>query len=262
MTHDPPSVRETAFDCPHCRVLTTQYWYSLKAEQLKEERRVPFVFDPSFLETVDFSQIEDPKEREEQKAWAKMMVKGRPFLWEFDSGSYSSLALCNVSISRCYNCKKVSVWVYDHLVYPRVGEAPPPNANLSEDIRRDYDEASSILDCSPRGAAALIRLAIQKLCKELGKSGKDLNADIGALVKDGLDPRIQQALDIVRVVGNHAVHPGRLDLRDDRATAERLFTLLNMVVDTMISQRNDLDAFYASLPEGALDAIAKRDADS
>ena len=170
--------------------------------------------------------------------------------------------LCNVSASECFNCAKLSVWIYDRLVYPRAGEAPPPNPDLSEDIRRDYDEASSILVQSPRGAAALIRLAIQKLCKELGKSGNDLNADIGALVKDGLDPRIQQALDIVRVIGNHAVHPGRIYLRDDRATAEKLFTLLNMIVDTMISQRKDLDAFYAALPEGALDAIARRDADS
>ena len=61
---------------------------------------------------------------------------------------------------------------FDRLVYPRAGEAPPRTLTLSEDIRRDYDEASSILDRSPRGAAALIRLAIQKLCKELGQVRK------------------------------------------------------------------------------------------
>ncbi|MFN7599434.1 MAG: DUF4145 domain-containing protein [Cereibacter sp.] len=78
---------------------------------------------------------------------------------------------------------------------------------MTEDIRRDYDEASTILDLSPRGAAALIRLGIQKLCKELGQAGKNINDDIGALVKDGLDVRVLQALDAVRVIGNSAVHP-------------------------------------------------------
>ena len=189
------------------------------------------------------------------------MAKGHPFFSNLGSGSLSSPDLCNVFVSECFNCRKLSLWICDRLVYPHPGEAPPPNPDLSEDIRRDYDEASSILDRSPRGAAALIRLAIQKLCKELGHSGKDLNADIGALVADGLHPRIQKALDIVRVIGNQAVHPGRMDLRDDRATAETLFRLLNTIVDAMVSHSKEIDAIYAGLPEGALDAIARRDAD-
>lgn len=65
---------------------------------------------------------------------------------------------------------------------------------MPEDIRRDYDEASTILDLSPRGAAALIRLGIQKMCTHLGQPGENINADIKALVAGGLDRRIQKAL--------------------------------------------------------------------
>ncbi|MCC0046711.1 MAG: DUF4145 domain-containing protein [Defluviimonas sp.] len=130
---------------------------------------------------------------------------------------------------------------------------------MPDDIRRDYDEASTILDLSTRGAAALIRLGIQKLCKHLGQPGKNINDDIKALVAGGLDLRIQKALDVVRVVGNNAVHPGQIDLKDDRATAESLFRLLNLIVEKMISEPKHVDEVYAALPEEARKAIEKRD---
>jgi hypothetical protein len=110
-----------------------------------------------------------------------------------------------------------------------------------------------------RGAAALLRLAIQKLCKHLGEKGKNIDNDIGALVEKGLDGRIQKALDIVRVIGNNAVHPGQIDLRDDRATAEELFDLVNLIAETMINQPKHIEELYDRLPQGAREAIEKRD---
>ena len=86
--------------------------------------------------------------------------------------------------------------------------------------------------------------------------------DIAALVADGLDPRVQQVLDIVRVVGNNAVHPGQIDLRDDRATAEMLFGFLNVIAEKTISVPKRIEEVYGALPEDARDAIAKRDANT
>ena len=117
-----------------------------------------------------------------------------------------------------------------------------------------------IVDISPRGSAALLRLCIQKLCKHLGKTGDNLNADIANLVKDGLDARIQKALDIVRVVGNNAVHPGQIDLTDDKDIASKLFRLINMIADSMITQPKHVDEFYDLLPESSKTQIKKRDA--
>jgi Domain of unknown function (DUF4145) len=165
----------------------------------------------------------------------------------------------NLSISRCFNCEKVAIWIHDRLIWPRSGEAPLANPDLPDDVRADYKEASALLDLSPRGAAALLRLGIQKTCRFLGEKGKDLNADIASLVKKGLDVRVQQALDVVRVISNNAVHPGQINLRDDRATAEKLFSLVNLIAEIMISQPKHIDSMYAGLPEDARKAIGKRD---
>ena len=78
-------------------------------------------------------------------------------------------------------------------------------------------------------------------------------------MEKGLDVRVQQALDIVRVIGNNAVHPGQIDLKDDRGTAGKLFDLVNLIADSMISQPKHVEAMFESLPSAAKDQIAKRD---
>lgn len=161
---------------------------------------------------------------------------------------------------RCVHCTRISIWVDQKLVFPRIVASEPPNPDLPAPIVIDFEEARRIAADSPRGAAALLRLAIQKLCVELGEPGKNINDDIAALVAKGLPVKIQQALDIVRVVGNNAVHPGSLDLTDDVETVAKLFRLVNIIVDVMISQpKHVADVFAAVVPPGAQAAIAKRD---
>ncbi len=162
-------------------------------------------------------------------------------------------------VSRCTHCKDYSFWVDEKLIFPSLSTAPLPNIDVPEEIKKDYEEAREILNKSPRGAAALLRLCVQKLCGELGESGKDINKDIGSLVEKGLPIRVQQSLDIVRVIGNDAVHPGQIDLKDDIETATKLFQLINIIVDAMITQPKEIDKMFNSLPENKLDGIKNRD---
>jgi hypothetical protein len=159
----------------------------------------------------------------------------------------------------CAHCSGLSCWVDEVMVYPFGGSAPLPNADLPKEIQGDYEEARSILNVSPRGAAALLRLAIQKLCKHIGESGDNLNTDIAALVKKGLLPQVQQSLDAVRVIGNNAVHPGQIDLQDNVTTAAALFRLVNLIADQTITAPKSVSAIYNDLPHTALTAIKRRD---
>ena len=120
-------------------------------------------------------------------------------------------------------------------------------------------EAATILDKSSRGAAALLRLVIQKLCIKLGERGEDLNTDIANLVKNGLPTQIQKALDTVRVIGNEAVHPGKIDLKDNKNIAVKLFDLVNLITQIMITQPKEIETIYKTLPEEKLEAIKQRD---
>lgn len=130
---------------------------------------------------------------------------------------------------------------------------------MPADVASDYEEARVVADLSPRSAAALLRLALQRLCKHLGEPGKNINDDIGSLVKLGLNPSIQRALDVLRITGNNALHPGELDVRDDRILVGKLFALLNVIVQQMITQPREIEELWGQMPEGAREAVQKRD---
>jgi hypothetical protein len=167
--------------------------------------------------------------------------------------------MVNLTLSQCHSCKGFTVWIKDGIMFPSHEVAIFPHDDMPADVKPDFIEAVEIVNKSPRSAAALLRLAIQKLMPHLEEDGDNLNASIGNLVKKGLDKKVQQALDVVRVTGNNAVHPGELDLRDDAVTAMQLFSLVNIIVQSTISTKAQIEAMYATLPEGALRAIQKRD---
>lgn len=75
-------------------------------------------------------------------------------------GSYGWVGSAKVCIySHCVNA---SLWLDSKMIHPRQGVVGSPNRDVEDDIQADYEEAARILDDSPRGAAALVRLCIQK----------------------------------------------------------------------------------------------------
>jgi Domain of unknown function (DUF4145) len=174
-------------------------------------------------------------------------------------GGVGYLPINNLKVSTCTYCDDDCVWYSGNMLYPDNHTAPKPHTDLPEELLGDYLEAASILSKSPRGASALLRLVLQKLMKVLGEPGRDINSDIASLVKKGLPPEVQQALDIVRVIGNESVHPGQINLNDDSNTAVQLFELINFIVEDRISRPQRINTLFQKLPEGKRKGIEQRD---
>jgi hypothetical protein len=258
----PPSIFQKSFSCPRCGAHADQGWFKLRPVAVSTDDGTPQLVTEAVLEKVrnyDPHSIEDADEYKATIKYFERIASKNIFIGSADWASTES-EMINLHLSQCYSCKEFSVWHHDRVLFPHKTYEIEPNSDMAEDIQRDYNEARAILDLSPRGAAALLRLCIQKLCKQLGQPGKNINDDIGNLVKAGLDVRVQKILDTVRVIGNESVHPGVIDLRDDRETAAKLFELVNRIAYDTITHKKEVDALYDSLPERKRKDIERRDA--
>jgi hypothetical protein len=255
-----PQLGAESFSCPHCGAFAQQHFLKLFAKSYSKQIR-PSVsrYDDDILASV--KSIKDEKRGGYAvESLQRLKKHALTYFVNDEYGETCHWEMANLTLSRCFSCEGFAVWMEDRLIYPIKNSAIVAHEEMPDTIRKDFDEAASILNLSPRGAAALLRLCIQKLMPILDEKGKDLNEDIGSLVRKGLESKIQQALDIVRVTGNHAVHPGQIDLEDNKAIAISLFELVNLIVEKRIATPNRIATMFKGLPPKALEAIEKRDA--
>lgn len=241
-----PEYWNKKFQCPHCNTVASQEWFTANNAGDTATNIVQHLY-LNYRPRIDhFSQ--------------KNIVS---FLSEIDDSfkkNFYNFVPKGFSVATCSSCEDFTLWVNKEIVYPKKTTLPPPNYDLNEDIKALYLEASSILIDSPKGATALLRLALQKLLEQVGKSGKNINNDIKALVADGMSPKIQQALDLLRVIGNNAVHPGQINLDDNTEIAQKLFGILNFIAEELITKPKELEELYSDLiPPDTQDHIKQRD---
>lgn len=191
---------------------------------------------------------------------SQVKIEQHHFQDDFNSDGHGGFSSTNcLTIHRCVSCGKKIIWNDDEYIYPDIVPTEP-NPDMPESVKQLYKEAGLIASKSPRAACALLRLAVERLCIELGMNEKNIDANIAELVKKGLSVEVQRALDVLRVVGNKAVHPGQIAFNvDDKATADALMELLNIITDRMISEPKKIEAMYSALPQSTLDAIQRRD---
>lgn len=177
-----------------------------------------------------------------------------------------------VSTATCAKCNQASLWratfsetngrvVSTQMIYPDISISVIPEIDMPDDVKADFEEAKSVFHKSPKASAALLRLALQKLLMHLGEPGNNINDDIKSLVSQGkLNAAVQRAADTVRITGNNAVHPGVMNDEDIDYIAAKMFDLINFIVKKTITEPREIEEIYNSTPEGARNAITRRDA--
>ena len=178
-----PQLGAESFSCPHCNAVAHQDWYSLF---LKPENATEVV-----VLTLEALMLAKGSESDQ----FVQRLKDNVLAYEYQEHPRNlKVKLLNLHVSRCYNCKGFTVWVRDRLVFPIKGIEPldiieADFRQVEEDVQElednvpesdehvqasveeveeaseDFEEAAAILNKSPRGAAALIRICIQNMMR-------------------------------------------------------------------------------------------------
>ncbi len=254
-----PAINRKAFDCPHCNVRSAQIWSDVYTREIQNDnsRGTPYIPTQNDLDKITNDPLLDNQKKLLQKLRIKQFLTDKIFIRPGNDAKYVD-TIYNLWISRCEHCSGVSVWARDVMIYPDATNIRP-HSDLPAKVKSVFIEASKVVQYSPRASAALARLAIQELCNELECKSEKINEQIGELVQRGLNPDIQQMLDAVRVIGNNAVHPGEIDIKDDRDTAIFLLSCINRICQRLITEKKEADRLFDMLPTGAKEQIKKRD---
>ncbi|WP_137292694.1 DUF4145 domain-containing protein [Nocardioides dongxiaopingii] len=164
-------------------------------------------------------------------------------------------------IAVCGYCRDHSMWTGEPgpvMIWPAGFGGPVAAENMPETVLSVYNEARSVINLSPRAASALLRLALEGLLTSLYPDAGNLNATIGAAKAAGLPETIVQAMDVLRFRGNASIH--ELNREDTPETAASLATILNLVVERLITEPKQIAEMHAKLPATVLAAIERRDA--
>ncbi len=166
----PPSVRETAFDCPHCGAYATQHWFSLHANSIAGERKTPDIPDENFKAGINSNNI-DAGTNERLTEWIRKMESGLIFFQEGEGEFRTFSRVNNLHASRCSRCDQTALWVHDNLVFPfrKTGARPNLDSDLPETGKHDFAEARYALNILLRSTAALFRLGFQRVRVLLGE---------------------------------------------------------------------------------------------
>jgi hypothetical protein len=240
MRYVPPGPHKQSFTCPRCGVLAQQKWY-------------PLLYDPGdWIAWIS--------------KWAQAISR---------EGDYSSfnqflrqvselpsvlipvteLPQNRLTIAFCQHCHGFTLWLRDAMIYPQVGEAPPPHEEMPPRIRELYQEARGVLPASPRASAALLRVVLEGLLEEAGYKQGRLADRLQKAYEDGkLSASTYKVAETLRYAGNAAAHyePWKIDPsqgEEDREMVYHLFAFVNEVTEELIAKPKRLGEMARKIDE-------------
>ena len=211
-----------SFSCPHCNVLANQDWYSLFLKPENADEVV--VLTPETVTGRTLVQGKDEDIQEIDQFVERLKRNEVTHVYQKHSQSLK-VKMANLHLSGCHSCSGFALWVGDRLVFPINVDKTPAL------VEEDFEKAAAILNKSPRGAIALMRVCIQKLMPLLKQDGENLNDTMSSLVRKGLEVEIQQAMEVLQVLGNDPGQPTSLDTQEDKEMALRFVDSLKAILE-------------------------------
>jgi hypothetical protein len=249
-----PALAAKAFNCPHCAAFAHQVWHRLLSIDTERE-----ALRAQGLRRLAMLHTETPQPEKPTDALRPASSKlEAPQLFPSVGTPTIDNTVLGTMLSVCVSCRKVAIWVGENMVHPAGVLAALPHAQMPPEATKTFREAAAIAALSPRSAAALLRLAVEQICHATEVKPGRINDMIAEMVRNGLHAQVQMALDIVRVTGNEAVHPGQIDT-DNAEVVKQLFELTNLIVEEIIARPFRIKKIYNELPAEKRDAILRRD---
>lgn len=121
---------------------------------------------------------------------------------------------------------------------------------IPKQIRDDYEEASQIIDISPKAAATLLRRCLQGMIRDFWGVTKGRLVDEIDGIKDKITPSQWKAIDGLRHIGNIGAHMEKdvnliIDVTPDEAT--KLLKLIELLLEKWYISRHDEEELCDSI---------------
>jgi hypothetical protein len=223
-----PRLGAESFSCPHCKTIAHQDWHSLflRPENAAEVR----VLTPETVNVTASGRGEAQQDSIKEIDRFVERLKRNELTYEYQKHPQPlKVRMANLHVSNCHSCNGFALWVGGLLVFPtRIDKTP-------ELVEEDVEEAAAILEKFPRGAAALMRVCVQKLVPLLEDNGKALNQRVSSLVRKGLEMEMQQSMEVLAVLRSDPAQLSQLESQADKETALRFLDSLQAVLERRMS---------------------------
>ena len=192
-------------ECPHCRIEIHEGWAH---SQLNDGNAIGSVPNPK----------PEPSQPETTKVTASGMSLGRPQLMGAPVERFSTVFFAgHMSCPACQRAiirlnlthpGALQMGAQSWIVYPRNAAARRAASEVPTNLAEDFNEASLVLDLSPKSSAALSRRCLQSMLRDRGYIQHDLAKQIDALLDAKILPSaLAENVDAIRNTGNFAAHP-------------------------------------------------------
>lgn len=173
--------------------------------------------------------------------------------------NFVNQAVVNIHMYYCPQCRKVSFVAVGDCILEDIIVPIYPNSNakqfpeyIPEAIRKDYEEAYSIVNLSPKASATLSRRCLQGMIRDFWNIHKHRLVDEINELQSLIPPAQWKAITALRKIGNIGAHMEQdvnTIINVDIGEAEKLLKLIELLIDKWYIARHDEEELLSDISE-------------